>query len=106
MSDARVTAAKERVRSAQAELSAAKDELHQAEIAASPFKIGQIWARETTKGWGNKKKTVTERGQVTRFILLWGDTRAELSLFKMDGTLGQRTRTIYTADNWRLETAP
>lgn len=102
----RVKAAEARVQAAAAELTAAKDELHEARVAASPYRVGQILTREATSGIGRAKKTFTERAQVTRFYVHWGETAVELTMFKNDGTLGKRARTLYGWGNWQLEAQP
>ncbi len=81
-----------RVAALKAELRDTEQQLHEAIIAESPVKVGMIFTREKTIGFGQKRRTVRERGQVTSFIKYWGnETGALMTLFNADGSLGKRT---------------
>lgn len=86
-------------------LAIAENKLHEARIAESPLKIGQIYKRERTRGYSRNAKNIIERVQIVRFDPRYGYTHAIGLLFKTNGELGLREVTVHNTSSWKLENA-
>jgi hypothetical protein len=75
---------KDQLREAQASYDAAR-------IAEYPVKIGQIY--KNRKG---------QRGQVTKIYVRYDTVCALISFFKVDGTVGLRSKEMHDWDKWEL----
>ncbi len=94
---------KSRIGDLKAQVRNLEQQLHEAEIAESSVKVGQIYTR-VKRRFARPDKI--ERGQVTGFRRrrrFGGATVAVLTLFKSDGTLGKRQSEIDDYSGWELE---
>ncbi len=71
---------KNKVQRLKDQLREAEKSLHAAMVEEHPVKIGMVF--QDSKG---------RRGQVTHVFVKWGTIKVTLSLFRKDGTLGERT---------------
>ena len=87
------------------ELRALEAQLHDAMIAESSFKVGQIYTHTFDYG---SRRGIVQRGQITGFRKRYGKTRPVITLFKADGALGKRVQEIWSFEenSWKLESSP
>jgi len=88
-----------RVTSLTNELKRATAELTEARIAESPIKIGDIFVRQKSWGYGRNAKTTEQRGRVFGFSN--NGKHVMLQLLKKDGSDSLNTRPMYSWDDWK-----
>jgi hypothetical protein len=85
------------------ELKRAREVLFTAQQDASEVKIGQLFKRVASRGFGRKKKEFEERGRICEFRRGYRDELTPvLRLLKKDGSDSLRKRPIYDYENWQL----
>jgi hypothetical protein len=68
----------------------------EAEAKESDVRIGQIYKMKGPMGR-------EYRGKVVCFTSVFGETRPVITLYKSDGTLGIKNKTMLNYENWVLE---